>query len=83
MELFSPDFLKVIANAGTTLIVFIIWYISFNNARHETSKTNERLFKMMEQDIQYKELLIGILTRLEIKIDTQQSNPERRRRSHE
>ncbi|MEJ5352448.1 MAG: hypothetical protein WHS65_12740 [Melioribacteraceae bacterium] len=65
----SPDTLKILANGGLSLIVFIIWYVTYKTSNKQYTDLVERLFKQIEQDLKYKELLIGILTRLETKID--------------
>jgi len=69
MEL-TPDLLKVIANGGISIIIFIIWFVTYKTQTKQYTETVERLFKQIEQDLKYKELLIGILTRLETKIDS-------------
>lgn len=65
----STDLLKILANGGLSLIVFVIWYVTFKTTNHQFNDSTERMFKLIEQDIKYKELLIGILSRLETKID--------------
>jgi len=65
----TPELLKILANGGISLIVLVIWYITFRTSSKQYQDLVERLFKQIEQDIKYKELLIGILTRLETKID--------------
>jgi hypothetical protein len=65
----TPEILKILANGGISLIVLVIWYITFKTTNKQYQDVVERLFKQIEQDIKYKELLIGILTRLETKID--------------
>lgn len=65
----SPEILKILANGGISLIVLVIWYITFKTTNKQYQDVVERLFNQIEQDIKYKELLIGILTRLETKID--------------
>ncbi|WP_337871614.1 hypothetical protein [Ignavibacterium sp.] len=70
MEL-SPDLLKIIANGGISVIIFVIWFVTYKTQTKQYVDLVERLFKQVEQDLKYKELLIGILTRLETKIDLQ------------
>lgn len=68
MEL-SAELLKVLANGGTSAVVFIIWFITQKTMNKQYSEHVERLYKHIEEDIKYKELLVGILSRLESKID--------------
>lgn len=70
MELTS-ELLQALANGGVAIIIFVIWYITYRTHTQQHTATIERLFTLIEQDIKYKELLIGILTRLETKIDIQ------------
>jgi hypothetical protein len=65
----TPEVLKIIANGGISLVVLVIWYITFRTSSNQYQELVERLFKQIEQDTKYKELLTGILTRLETKID--------------
>lgn len=65
----TPDILKILANGGLSLIVFVIWYVTYKTSNKQYTDVIERMFKLIEQDIKYKELLIGILTRMETKID--------------
>lgn len=65
----STDLLKILANGGLSLIVFVIWYVTYKTQSASYTDLVERLFKQIEQDLKYKELLIGILTRLETKMD--------------
>lgn len=71
MEL-TPDLLKVLANGGIAIIIFVIWYVTYKTQSKDYAALVERLFKQVEQDLKYKELLIGILTRLETKMDIQE-----------
>lgn len=82
MEL-TPDLLKVLANGGIAIIIFVIWYVTFKTSNKQYIELVDRLFKMIEQDIKYKELLIGILTRLETKIDLQRRYDNDRRYNNE
>lgn len=65
----TPDLLKVLANGGISIIVFVIWFVTYKTQSKQYTDLVERLFKQIEQDLKYKELLIGILTRLETKFD--------------
>lgn len=67
----TPDLLKVIANGGISIIIFVIWFVTYKTQSKQYVDLVERLFKQIEQDLKYKELLIGILTRLETKVDLQ------------
>ncbi|QKJ99921.1 MAG: hypothetical protein HND40_10295 [Ignavibacteriota bacterium] len=65
----TPDLLKVLANGGISIIIFVIWFVTYKTQSKQYTDLVERLFKQIEQDLKYKELLIGILTRLETKVD--------------
>lgn len=65
----SPDILKILANGGLSIIIFVIWFVTYKTQSKNYTDLVERLFKQIEQDLKYKELLVGILTRLETKID--------------
>lgn len=78
MEL-SPDLLKILANSGIAVIIFVIWFVTYKTQTKQYTDLVERLFKQIEQDLKYKELLIGILTRLETKLDV----TERRTRNEQ
>lgn len=78
MEL-SPDLLKILANGGIAVIIFVIWFVTYKTQTKQYTDLVERLFKQIEQDLKYKELLIGILTRLETKLDV----TERRTRNEQ
>lgn len=74
----SVELLKILANAGVGVIIFVIWWVSTKNQNKQFYKmldqnreTLERFFGFMKEDNKYKELLSGILTRLETKIDFQ------------
>lgn len=66
----TPDLLKVLANGGLSVIIFVIWFVTYKTQTKQYTDLVERLFNQIEQDLKYKELLIGILTRLETKIDS-------------
>lgn len=65
----SPDLLKILANGGIAVIIFVIWFVTYKTQTKQYTDLVERLFRQVEQDLKYKELLIGILTRLETKLD--------------
>ena len=69
MEL-TADILKIISNGGVSVIIFTIWYVTYRTQTKQHAETVERLFNQIEQDLKYKEILIGILSRLEAKIDS-------------
>jgi hypothetical protein len=69
MEIPNSDWLSILANGGISLIIFVIWYVTFKTINKQYIDLVERLFKQIEQDLQYKELLTGIMTKLETKID--------------
>jgi hypothetical protein len=54
----------------------VIWYITVKNQNKQFKEILQQgqdnvkqIFKLIEEDTKYKELLTGILTRLEIKLD--------------
>ncbi len=69
MDVLTPDFIKIIASGGTTVVGFVIWYFTFKYFAKVQEDTMKKYFMSIEQDLKYKEILIGILTRLELKID--------------
>ena len=69
MEIPNSDWLSILANGGISLIIFVIWYVTFKTINKQYIDLVERLFKQIEQDLRYKELLTGIMTKLETKID--------------
>jgi len=66
----TPDMLKILSNGGIAIIIFVIWFVTYRTQTKQYTDVVERLFNQIEQDLKYKELLIGILTRLETKIDS-------------
>ena len=68
MEPIHPDILSILANGGISLIVFVIWYITYKTQNKQYVDIIERLFKQIEQDVKYKEVLTGILTRIEAEL---------------
>jgi hypothetical protein len=74
----NSELLKVLSQGGFTLIMFVVWYLTYKGMEKRFTETaekqnqfTERLFQQMEQDLKYKELLIGLLSKLELKIDSQ------------
>jgi len=65
----TPELLKIMANGGITVVVFVIWYITFKTTNKQYQEIIDRLFQQIEADLKYKELLTGILARLETKLD--------------
>ncbi len=68
MEL-STELLKLLNNGGMTTILFVIWYFTMKMFQKQSKDQLTQIFKLMEDDVKYKELLTGILTRLELKLD--------------
>ena len=73
MEL-NTDLLNILANGGIAVIIFVIWFVTFKTQTKQYTDLVERLFNQIEQDLKYKELLLGVLTRLETKIDARRNN---------
>ena len=69
MELISPEILKLIANGGVGIVLFVIWLITFTRAVKIYLETIEKLFKLLEEDAKQKEHLSVIMSRLEMKLD--------------
>lgn len=68
----TPELIKLMANGGLSVMVFVIWVFTFKELKSQNKVHRshvEKLYQMIEQDLKYKELLTGILTRLETKLD--------------
>jgi hypothetical protein len=68
--------LSLLTSGGMQFVVFVIWYITVKNQNKQFKEILQQgqdnvkqIFKLIEEDTKYKELLTGILTRLEIKLD--------------
>lgn len=68
---------QLLAQAGFAGLIFIVWYITFtriNATLQEAFKKydllTEKLLKLLVDEQDYKEQLIGVLTRLEIELKT-------------
>lgn len=71
MEILNLDILKILADGGISLLVFIIWFFTFKEMTKQSRQNSqhiERLYHLVEQDAKYKEILTGILTKLEKEI---------------
>lgn len=68
-ELLSPELIKLVVNGGVTAVVFIIWYISFTRITRQNQEAMDHLIKVLHEDIKYKEILTGLLNRVELKVD--------------
>lgn len=68
-ELLSPELIKLMVNGGVTAVVFIIWYISFTRITRQNQEAMDHLIEVLHEDIKYKELLTGMLSRVELKLD--------------
>lgn len=65
----SPELLKLIADGGNYIFWILATYFMFRYFTKQQEEKDKRLYENFDQDLKYKELLVGILTRLEIKID--------------
>lgn len=93
MQQIQPELVNLIGQGFISAIVLIIWFYTFKqstrqmedaNARFEqlatqNNDTLERLFEYMKNDNEYKGLLTGILSRLEVKLDLAIKREERER----
>jgi hypothetical protein len=70
----SVELLKLLNNGGMPTILFVIWYYTMKMFQKQSKDQLTQIFKLMEDDVKYKELLTGILTRLEIKVDYNNKN---------
>ncbi|MCC6550053.1 MAG: hypothetical protein IT279_08295 [Ignavibacteriaceae bacterium] len=68
-ELLSPELIKLVVNGGVTAVIFIIWYISFTRITRQNQEAMDHLIKLLHEDIKYKEILTGLLNRVELKVD--------------
>ena len=66
---FNADDFKLHANGGLTALGLGAWYLMEKYLQKQNKDQLAQIFKLMEDDIKYKELLTGILTRLEVKLD--------------
>jgi len=66
---FNADVFKLLANGGFTALGLGAWYLMVKYLQKQNKDQLAQIFKLMEDDIKYKELLTGILTRLEVKLD--------------
>ncbi|NUN08268.1 MAG: hypothetical protein HUU54_03750 [Ignavibacteriaceae bacterium] len=69
MEILTPEILKLIANGGIGIVLFVIWFITFTRAIKVYQDTTEKLFRLMEAEAKQKEQLNIVLSRLEVKLD--------------
>jgi len=69
MNILNSEIIALLTGGGLQLAVFVIWLFTFKYFTKQNNETMRKLFYNMEQDLKYKELLIGILSRLELKID--------------
>jgi hypothetical protein len=75
MDLSLKDILQVVSQGGLALVIFVIWYFTFSKA-NVTSKEafdkhaqlSESLLQILKDEQEYKTLLTGILSRLEMKL---------------
>jgi hypothetical protein len=72
----TVELIKAIANGGVAIVVFVIWYKTFDTQTKQYTELINKLFNQIEEDIKYKELLTGILNRLEMKIDRGKKNDQ-------
>ena len=69
MNILNSEILGLLASGGLQVAIFVIWLFTFKYFSKQNNETMRKIFYNMEQDLKYKELLIGILSRLELKID--------------
>ena len=72
-----PMYVSIIKDGGLPIVLFIIWYLSFKQQIRRDKEIMQREKEMMQQylkqideDIKYKEILIGILSKVEVKLDS-------------
>lgn len=71
---------KLASQGSVAIIFFLAWWYTEKQYRRIT----EKIFEVLEKDRQYKELLVGILTRMEAKLDIALRNiPSDRRKNNE
>lgn len=68
-ETLPPGWLSVIANGGIGIIMFVVWYFTFTKFFSRQDEYLSKLLEILKQDNEYKQLLAGILTRVESKLD--------------
>lgn len=78
MEL-NSELIDLITGGGLNVILFAIWYFtakamqkSYKTMQDQNMEIVKKMFSIMEADMKYHELLTGILTRIEIKIDSKE-----------
>lgn len=89
MDFINPSALKLLADAGTIVVVLFIYFNQQRNMKEENRKREElylaesdkkdaqykamveRLFKNIDDDLKYKELLTGYMAKLDTKLDLQ------------
>jgi len=89
-EALNPKVIDLVGQGIISAAILVIWYYTFKQSSKQIDESNkryeelalqnkeviERLFDYIKSDAEYKTLLTGVLTRLEIKID--QSLKEKR-----
>ena len=80
--------LQYIGNGGLAIVIFIIWYITYRQSSRQVqemlelhSQIEQRMIRAIEEDQQWKEILAGILSRLEVKLETPAQCPIIKERS--
>lgn len=68
--------LQIIGQGGVSIIVFVIWYFTFtraNKAASEAFRKHEELsaalLQLLKDEQEYKIHLVGVLSRLELKLE--------------
>ncbi|HOV99277.1 MAG TPA: hypothetical protein PK595_06875 [Bacteroidota bacterium] len=69
METLTPELLKALSQGGVTILIFVIWFITYKTLSKQYVDQVNKLQEQIQEDLKYKELLTGILTRLETKLD--------------
>lgn len=68
--------LQVIGQGGLSIIIFVIWYFTFTRANKTASEAFRKheelsatLLQLLKDEQEYKIHLVGVLSRLELKLE--------------
>lgn len=68
--------LQVVGQGGLSVIIFVIWYFTFKQGLKETKAAfdmhhnlSEALLQLLKDEQEYKIHLVGVLSRIEIKLE--------------
>lgn len=77
MDISLKDIIQFVGQGGLSIVIFIIWYFTFTKADKTAQKAFElheqlsrELIQQLKDEQEGKIMLIGILARLETKLDT-------------